>query len=172
MASPLESSHIEYTPQGSTLGTIPEKFGDTLDKFMDGKGKGYFAGEDDAAKKGGKRGASNKADLKSVKGVVERKPPEKKQSLVAQAGIADEAQLLWIPVRRARRALGPVLCLGRGGAGLLAGRRAGRQHEQHRHGARKKRVPGSRTLNGLDSHISPRSPFSGNASVARQMPPR
>ena len=80
---------IAERPQGSTLGTIPEKFGDTLDKFMDGKGKGYFAGEDDAMKKGGKRG-TGKADLKSVKGVVERKPPEKKRSLVAQAGVTRE----------------------------------------------------------------------------------
>ena len=48
---------IAERPQGSTLGTIPEKLGDTLDEFMDGKGKGYFAGEDDAAKKSGKRGA-------------------------------------------------------------------------------------------------------------------
>ena len=80
---------IAERPQGSTLGTIPEKLGDTLDEFMDGKGKGYFAGEDDAAKKSGKRGAS-RADLKSVKGVVERKPPERKQSLVAQAGVTRE----------------------------------------------------------------------------------
>ena len=58
-------------------------------KFMDGKGKGYFAGEDDAAKKGGKRGT--KADLKSVRAVVERKPKRKGSgSLVAQAGVTRE----------------------------------------------------------------------------------
>ena len=78
-------------PQGSTLGTVPEKFNETLDKFMGDKPTGYFAGEDEGTqtekpnKKPNKK--PSKADLKAVKGVVERRPPERKQSLVAEAGV-------------------------------------------------------------------------------------
>ena len=77
-------------PQASTLGTVPEKFNETLDKFMGDKPTGYFAGEDEGTtekpnKKPNKK--PSKADLKAVKGVVERRPPERKQSLVAEAGV-------------------------------------------------------------------------------------